>query len=93
MAHHVGHYDDNDVLAKLLREKLGSPENIGPTGEFPDGKVTEEDEGGIKFGVAADKYRGLVHIDFGKPIQWLAMTAKEAANLGQMLNEKAREVD
>ena len=91
MAHHS--QEVNEQLAKIFRDKLGSPENLGATGDFPDGKVTDDDEGEIKFAVAADKERGLVHIDFGKQIQWIAMTAKQAADLGQILNEKAREAE
>ncbi len=71
----------------------GLAEKLGATGEFPDGKLAEADEGQIRFAIAADKHNNVVHVDFGKPIQWLAMKPKQAADLGQLLCEKARELE
>jgi len=94
MSHHAEYVDDNGAIAENLRRLLGQTEKeLGATGQFPDGKIGKEDEGEIMFAVAADKKRGLVHVDFGKPVQWLALTVKQAADLGQALNAKAREAE
>lgn len=79
-------------LSEMFNEQVFKTQ-FGATGKYPEGKLAKEDEGEIQFGVASDPRRGLVHVDFGKPVQWLAMTAKQAADLGQMLNEKARDAD
>ena len=94
MAHHIPPFEDEPSIELLeLREKLGVPEGLGATGDFPDGKLCPEDEGEIRFAVAADKDAGLVHLDFGKPVTFMSMTVKQAADLGQLLNDKAREAE
>lgn len=52
---------------------------IGPTGDFPQGKLNADDEGGLKTGIGRDD-KGNVLIDFGKAVAWIAMPAAEAAN-------------
>ena len=43
----------------------------GPTGDFPLGKLNEDDEGALNCAISQEN--GCVRIDFGKPIAWLAM--------------------
>ena len=62
----------------------------GATGQFPNGKLTEHDEGEIQFAVGE---RGEnVIIDFGKPVAWFAMSAEQAEGLADCLRDHAREV-
>jgi hypothetical protein len=56
----------------------------GATGDFPDGKLDETDEGGLAFGVGHDA-QGYVRIDFGKPVAWMAMPAAQAVELARLL--------
>ena len=60
----------------------------GATGRFPQGKINPSDEGELvfKIGVTAD---GLVRIEFGKPVAWLAMSAREARELAQIILKNA----
>lgn len=46
---------------------------LGPTGEFPDGKVHESDEGGLSMAVGVGK-SGVVEIHFGKPVAWIGLS-------------------
>lgn len=64
---------------------------FGPTGNFPYGKVSSNDEGELRFGVAADKATETVYIDFGKPVQSLGMRPEDAIRLAQSLLKKAEE--
>lgn len=61
---------------------------LGATGEYPEGKLNADDEGAIQFAIGhtAD---GLVRIDFGKPVSWLAMPAAQARAFGEVLIAKA----
>ena len=43
----------------------------GPTGDFPLGKLNEDDEGALNCAISHEN--GCVRIDFGKRIEWLAM--------------------
>jgi hypothetical protein len=60
----------------------------GATGLYPDGKISPSDEGEIQIAVGVDPH-GVVVIDFGKPVAWLAMTPDGAMQLGLVLIERA----
>lgn len=60
---------------------------LGATGEFPDGKLNEEDEGQLQLAVGVRN--GQVFMAFGKPVSWMAMPPGEARKFAAMLNEKA----
>lgn len=65
-------------------------EKLGATGEFPDGKLSEEDEGELRMqiGLTAE---GLVRMDFGKPIAWFSMHPQQACDMAAMIVKHARE--
>lgn len=61
---------------------------LGATGEFPEGKLDETDEGGLVFSVSHTT--GLVRVDFGKPVAWLAFPPEVAFALATKLVEHAK---
>lgn len=63
---------------------------VGPTGEFPQGKLNDDDEGELHMGVAYDKLDGIVRVDFGKPVAWLGLPPPQAVALAQLLLKHAR---
>ena len=63
---------------------------LGPTGQFPDGKLTPQDEGEIQIGVT-NTNEGSVIIKFGKSIEWLAMPPQQAADFAMLLVAHARQ--
>lgn len=64
---------------------------LGATGEFPEGKLTESDEGEIRFRVGAKD--GKVVLDLGAPVAWVGMTVKQARDLGSSLIGHAKRVE
>jgi hypothetical protein len=56
---------------------------LGATGKFPQGKLNERDEGELQFAVGSEK--GLVRIDFGKPVAWFALPPETAQQLAMLL--------
>lgn len=53
----------------------------GPTGDFPHGKLSEDDEGGINVALSrhlAPDGTPMVRIDFGKPVAWLSLPRDQA---------------
>ena len=64
--------------------------DLGPTGKFPQGVLNDEDQGELAFGVARDPIDGLVHLNFGKPVAWLAMPPETAVALAELLLKHAR---
>lgn len=65
--------DEEEI--KMLRKELG----LGATGNFPDGKISEDDEGELKFAVLTRNNN--VMIIFGKPVEWLDLSKDTAKQL------------
>jgi hypothetical protein len=61
------------------------PPGLGATGEFPYGKVQDDDEGELRMAVGFDKVDGIVRLEFGKPVAWLGLPPAEAVNLARSL--------
>lgn len=82
--------ETDNALRQLRREQesLG----LGATGNFPRGKLTDTDEGEIKIGIVADPSRGVVLVDFGKPVRSIGFTYDEAMALADSFRDKAFEL-
>ena len=65
--------------------------NLGPTGEFPHGKLTKDDEGQIQFSIGRKDDR--VVMDFGKPVRWIGMAADDAREVGKALIKHAKKIN
>lgn len=83
MAHHGDKPFPSD-LKELLKPALGA------TGKFPEGKLTEDDEGEIHMGVIVKDNK--VILAFGKPVAWVGMTRVQAINLADLLKRRAMEL-
>ena len=57
----------------------------GPTGDYPDGKLNADDEGGIAVAIAYDPNNDTVHIDFGKPVAWIALPPSQAVAFAELI--------
>lgn len=66
--------------------------NLGATGHFPRGKVGSHDEGELRFGVAVDEKKGIIHVDFGKSVAWLGLDVHSALGLAKLLTEGAQKL-
>lgn len=90
MAHHseVPRSASSDAL---FRELFAEKERLGPTGAFPQGRLTSEDEGEIRMGITV--HNGKVVMDFGKPTAWVGMDPQQARDLAATLIRRANEAD
>ena len=77
----MSHHANEGYLPDEIRQRLGA------TGEFPEGKVTPEDEGEIK--IAIGSKTGTVCMEFGKPIAWIGFTPQQARQIAVTLMEHA----
>lgn len=87
MAHHSDRPNSSpipDAIRQALKEPL-----IGATGEYPEGRLTPHDEGGIQFAVGVRD--GKVCLDFGQPVAWLGMSPTDALQLAESLIKHARD--
>ena len=69
----------------------GRHTNLGPTGKFPHGKLTDDDAGQIQFSVGRKDDR--VIMDFGTPVKWIGMTADDAREVGRALIKHAKKIN
>jgi len=84
--HHSSDLDDDMKKIKEIEE--GFKQKLGPTGKFPEGKLTTHDEGQIRFSVFSKDNK--VIIDFNSPVHWLGMGPNEAIDLGNALIKHGR---
>lgn len=97
----MGHHSSEEMSAEMLaafehakREKVidetlmkAKDPTFGATGRYPMGEIDKTDEGEIIFDVAS--HRGKVIINFGKPVSWLGLDARQCAMLAQLLIQHA----
>ena len=66
-------------------------QSIGAMGNYPEGKLTEADEGAIQFAVT--NTMGKVVVNFGKPVAWLGMNPSDARSLATVLLKQAAQAE
>jgi len=71
-------------------DRMAKTEDLGATNQFPQGKLTPQDEGEIQLSLATvdDK----VILNFGKPIAWIGFTGEQAYNLGKLMIKRAKKL-
>lgn len=80
MSHHSSNPEENKAMSEAMRKIFG---------EYPDGKLNADDEGGIAMVVKHEN--GRVILAFPKPVAWVGFTADEAIGLAELLVEHARQ--
>lgn len=77
----------------LEKGKKWAEENLknvpGATGQFPRGKLNKDDDGELKIAVGQNK--GVVFMDFGKSVSWIAMEPAQAEEFARTLLQYAEE--
>ena len=63
---------------------------LGATGQFPQGKLNEDDEGEIAIGIARDGNKVL--LNFGQPVAWIGFDADQAIQIATDLVKRAGEI-
>ncbi len=71
-------------INKALEAEKGQ---FGATGNFPDGKLTTDDEGEIQIGIT--QVDGRVVMNFGKAITWIGFTKEQALQIADSLIKHA----
>jgi hypothetical protein len=66
---------------------MADKQRIGATGNYPQGKLDDTDEGELT--IAITRADGIVRIEFGKPVAWIAMSPEHAVGLARLLLKHA----
>lgn len=64
---------------------------LGATGNFPDGKISNIDEGDLVFALSYNKKHKIFYLNFGKPVSWLAIPKDEALKFANVILNKISE--
>jgi hypothetical protein len=64
---------------------------LGPTGNFPQGKINADDEG--ELGVAISAQNQHVVVEFGSRVSWIAMSPTEARTFAALIRSRANEIE
>lgn len=80
--------DAQEALDRLM--ETTRPENIGKTGKFPQGKLTDLDEGEVVFRIF--HYENKVIIDFGTPVEWIAIDRNQALELARTIRKHGKAI-
>lgn len=78
-------------ISPEIYDSLKQKSNFGPTGKFPEGKLTSNDEGELEFGVT--EYNQKIVVNFGTPIASLGMSVNQARQLALSLRRYANLVE
>jgi hypothetical protein len=62
-------------------------DKLGPTKDFPLGKLNETDEGGLQLAISEEK--GTVRVDFGSPVAWFALPPDQALAFASLIVKRA----
>ena len=57
----------------------------GKTGDFPEGKLNEDDEGGLVMSIGYDSKKNVVVINFGTPVMWVGMAPEQAIEFANLI--------
>ena len=71
----------------MLQDSLLLLTAPGPTGDYPEGKMSEQDEGGLMM-VAGNK-DGQVFLCFGTPVSWISFGAEQAKEIAANIANQA----
>jgi len=82
MAHH------SEQLTAELKEAADRLK-LGATGDYPQGKLNETDEGEIQLAVTADTDAGKVLMNFGTSVVWIGFDYEQALALADSIRDNA----
>jgi hypothetical protein len=60
--------------------------------EYPDGRISGDDEGAVTFKIGSDPNKGVVVIEYSTPTLWVGMQPQQAIELAQVLIKHARAI-
>jgi len=89
-SHHGERRPDSRDFENHLMRRFAEQEEGTANRQWPEGRISGDDDGELAFVVAAKD--GLVRLDFGKPVEWMAMPPEQAVQMAQLLIKQARSV-
>jgi hypothetical protein len=85
----IQHHSPEDAAnqKRLIDEIFGQAKR-----QWPDGRISGDDDGVTAYAIAADHQHRLIRIQFTKPMLWLGLSVNDAKALRDMLDQKLAEM-
>jgi hypothetical protein len=77
---------------KTVKDESGKVVKLGSIGEYPSGKLQKDDDGAALIAITADTPKGVVRIEFGTNMSWLALYPDQAIEFAEVIIAKANEL-
>lgn len=78
-----------DEFRPWYLQEYATEGGLGATGQLPDGKVSEDDQGELR--MAVGNKNGDVFIDFGKPVTWVSFSPEQAEQLSALIESHSKD--
>lgn len=88
MEHHGDNLSGPPEVVKLFRDQLRGE----AMRHWPGGRMGGDDDGQLAYAITTDAVRGVILLDFGKPITWVGLDVKSATELRDNLTERILEL-
>ena len=89
----IGPKEEREIaMMEAIAEHFKRLVDLGPTGDFPKGKLDATDEGGINIAIGSQVGPDglVVRIEFGKPTAWLGLPQEQAVQFAIAIIKHAR---
>lgn len=91
-ASHHGQPERDPKENENIKKFLDQMEKRLTAREYPQGRISAEDDGAVAFAIAADPAKKVIVIDFGKPVEWVGLSVDDANQLINLLRRKITEL-
>lgn len=89
-SHHGDHRSEQELHAlrkRFLEQVAGNAKR-----EWSAGRMGGDDEGDLTYAMTTDAKRGVIVINYGKPVVWIGLGIVEAEQLRDQLTERLMEL-
>lgn len=87
ISHHSESPGEREARELLFKQLLGDKSR-----QWPQGRISGEDDGATAFAIATDFQNRVIIIRFSKPMDWIGLGIVEAIALRDKLDEKINEI-
>ena len=82
-----------DEKEGLILERLKAQGEAKSQREYPQGRISGDDEGSLAFAVMSDPVKNVVIVDFNKAVVWFGMSPADVRNLIELLERHCAELE
>lgn len=84
----VSHHRGDEDAQQRLRQRFMEQMNGTAKREYSAGRMGAEDDGDLAYALATDQKGRAIIVRFGKPVEWIGLSIKDAEALVEGLNER-----